>query len=60
MKLKDKTLLRTRAYIDGRWEAADGGATIEVLNPATGMTLGVVPDLSIVQVDRVPLQVSCP
>jgi len=50
MKLKDKTLLRTRAYIDGRWEAADGGATIEVLNPATGMTLGVVPDLSIVQV----------
>jgi len=50
MKLKDKTLLRTRAYIDGRWEAAEGGATIEVLNPATGMTLGVVPDLSIVQV----------
>ena len=36
MKLSDKGLLRTQAYIDGRWTDADSGDTLPVLNPATG------------------------
>jgi succinate-semialdehyde dehydrogenase/glutarate-semialdehyde dehydrogenase len=46
MKLKDPTLLRDQAYIDGAWiGGADNGATLAVRNPATGETLGVVPDM---------------
>ena len=43
MRLKDPELLRTQCYIDGRWVGADDGATIDVLNPATGRTIGTVP-----------------
>ena len=39
MKLSDQALLRTRAYIDGRWADADSGETLPVLNPATGDTV---------------------
>jgi len=40
--LKDPGLLHTQAYIDGEWIDADDGATLEVLNPATGeMVAGV-------------------
>jgi succinate-semialdehyde dehydrogenase/glutarate-semialdehyde dehydrogenase len=38
-------LLRTRAYVDGRWVDADDGATFPVLDPATGETLAEVPRL---------------
>ena len=31
-------------YIDGEWAAATGGATFEVLNPATGEKIADVPD----------------
>lgn len=31
-------------YIDGAWTQASGGTTFEVLNPATGESLGTVPD----------------
>jgi succinate-semialdehyde dehydrogenase/glutarate-semialdehyde dehydrogenase len=34
--LKDPTLLRTQAYIDGEWVDADDGATLDVVNPASG------------------------
>jgi len=43
VRLKDPELLRTQCYIDGRWVGADDGATIDVLNPATGRTIGTVP-----------------
>ncbi|MGH8260534.1 MAG: aldehyde dehydrogenase family protein, partial [Steroidobacteraceae bacterium] len=43
MRLKDTELLRTQCYIEGRWVDADGGATITVLNPATGRSIGTVP-----------------
>ena len=36
MKLSDQALLKTQAYVDGRWIDADSGATFPVLNPATG------------------------
>ncbi|MYN15693.1 succinate-semialdehyde dehydrogenase [Rugamonas sp. FT107W] len=43
LKLKDPTLLRQQAYIDGAWSDADNGATLAVTNPATGEQLGTVP-----------------
>jgi succinate-semialdehyde dehydrogenase / glutarate-semialdehyde dehydrogenase len=39
MKISDRGLIRTQAYIDGKWVDADGGATRPVLNPATGETI---------------------
>ena len=41
--LKDPTLLRQQAYVDGAWVDADHGDTLTVYNPATGDVLGVVP-----------------
>ncbi|MFN0263008.1 NAD-dependent succinate-semialdehyde dehydrogenase [Tepidamorphus sp. 3E244] len=40
MKLKDNTLLKTQALINGKWV---GGEDLEVTNPATGDVLGKVP-----------------
>jgi succinate-semialdehyde dehydrogenase/glutarate-semialdehyde dehydrogenase len=45
MQLKDPNILRTKAYIDGKWLDADSGATLDVLNPATGEKLGRVPKM---------------
>jgi succinate-semialdehyde dehydrogenase/glutarate-semialdehyde dehydrogenase len=44
-KLSDEGLFRQQCYIDGAWADADGGATIEVSNPATGEALGTVPKM---------------
>src|SRR5690606_12041947 len=43
MQLKDSSLFRQQAYIDGAWLDADGGQTIEVSNPASGEAVGSVP-----------------
>lgn len=43
--LKKHNLLRQQCYIDGQWVDADHGATMEVVNPATGTILGTVPDM---------------
>ena len=43
--LADSKLFRQACYIDGAWVDARGGATINVDNPATGETIGVVPKL---------------
>ena len=45
LKLRDPSLLRTQAFIGGRWIDADSGASVTVRNPATGATLGTVPQL---------------
>jgi succinate-semialdehyde dehydrogenase/glutarate-semialdehyde dehydrogenase len=42
--LKDPALLRMQCYIDGQWRDADGGATISVINPATGRIIGTAPN----------------
>ena len=52
LKLKDPTLLRQQAYIDGAWTNADRGATREVTNPASGETLGTVPDMGAAETRR--------
>ena len=43
MKLSDPKLFRQQNYINGAWEDADSGETIDVTNPATGEKLGTVP-----------------
>jgi succinate-semialdehyde dehydrogenase/glutarate-semialdehyde dehydrogenase len=45
MKLNDAALFRQQAYVDGTWVGANGGATIDVTNPATGETLGTIPKM---------------
>jgi succinate-semialdehyde dehydrogenase/glutarate-semialdehyde dehydrogenase len=41
--LKDKTLLKDKCYIDGRW--VDGKAAIDVANPVNGEVICAVPKL---------------
>jgi succinate-semialdehyde dehydrogenase/glutarate-semialdehyde dehydrogenase len=45
LNLKDPSLLRQQAYIDGEWCGASDGATVEVHNPATGEKIGTVPHM---------------
>lgn len=52
MRMKDDTLLRTRAYIDGAWTEADDGARFDVLNPADGGVLASVPDMGAAETRR--------
>jgi succinate-semialdehyde dehydrogenase / glutarate-semialdehyde dehydrogenase len=40
------------SLIDGAWVGADDGATFPVVNPATGETLGHVPDMGVVETRR--------
>ena len=42
IKLSNPMLLRTEAYINGEWVAADSGARLPVINPATGERLADV------------------
>ena len=43
MHLKDPSLLRSDAFIDGAWCAADDGATVDIRNPADDSIVGTVP-----------------
>ena len=45
LSLRDVSLLREQAFINGRWEPARDGRTITVVNPATGGVLGSVPNM---------------
>ena len=45
MRLKDASLLKQLCYINGQWTAADSGATINVINPATGKVIGSIPKM---------------
>jgi succinate-semialdehyde dehydrogenase/glutarate-semialdehyde dehydrogenase len=49
MKLRDPDLLRTRAFIGGKWMDAAGGATLAVTNPATRENIGTVPDMGVTE-----------
>ena len=44
-RLKDPSLLATRAFVAGDWIEADDGATFAVTNPARGDVICHVPDL---------------
>jgi len=45
VKLADPELLRTRALIGGDWREAESRATHPIHNPATGETIGTVPEM---------------
>ena len=42
MELRDATLFRTKAYVNGAWTDAANGATYPIVNPATGEKLADV------------------
>ena len=46
LKLKDETLLKRDAFIDGQWTSADSNARFAVDNPSTGERLADVADLT--------------
>jgi succinate-semialdehyde dehydrogenase/glutarate-semialdehyde dehydrogenase len=51
--LKDQGLLRSAAYVGGEWvEAADGGRTMPITNPANGDLLGHVPEMGAAETRR--------
>ena len=52
LQLKDPTLLRQQAYINGTWSDADNGETHPVTNPATGEQLGTVPQMGAAETKR--------
>jgi succinate-semialdehyde dehydrogenase / glutarate-semialdehyde dehydrogenase len=49
MKLRDPDLLRTHAFIGGKWLDAVSGATHTVVNPATREPIGTVPDMGVAE-----------
>ncbi len=52
LQLKDPSLLRQQAYLNGAWTDADGGATLPVTNPATGEQIGTVPVMGAAETRR--------
>lgn len=44
--LKDKSLLKSQAYINGKWVNAKSGKTFEVHDPATGKSIGTMPEMN--------------
>ncbi len=52
LPLKDPKLFREQCYVDGAWINADSGKTFTVGNPASGETLGGVPDMGAAETRR--------
>ncbi|AMP02317.1 succinate-semialdehyde dehydrogenase [Collimonas arenae] len=52
IQLKDPSLFRQQAYINGEWCNADSGKTHAVTNPATGETIGSVPLMGAAETKR--------
>jgi len=50
--LKDPTLLREQAYIDGQWADADNRQRIDVDNPADGSLVATVPEMGAAETKR--------
>ncbi|MFZ3204844.1 MAG: aldehyde dehydrogenase family protein, partial [Pseudomonas sp.] len=45
LELKDPSLLRQQAFVNGQWCEADSGARTEIFNPASGELIGSVPNM---------------
>jgi len=52
LPLKDPTLFRQQCFIDGQWADADSGKSVAVTNPATGETLGTIPNMGTAETRR--------
>ncbi len=50
--LADTRLLRAQGYIAGEWVNSDSGKSFAVTNPASGETVGIVPDMGAVETNR--------
>ncbi len=50
--LKNPSLFRNQAYIDGAWADADNKATFKVNNPANGSIIGTAPDMGAAETAR--------
>lgn len=50
--LKDPSLFKTKAYVNGQWIDADSGKTFPVVNPATGEKIAEVPRLGVAETRR--------
>ncbi|KAF2402706.1 succinic semialdehyde dehydrogenase [Trichodelitschia bisporula] len=44
--LSDKSLLKSQAYINGKWTDAESGQTFEIKDPATHKLIGTMPEMS--------------
>lgn len=51
LSLRDCSLFREKAYVDGAWVGAASGATFEVTDPATGEHLGSCADMGRAETD---------
>ncbi len=52
IQLSDQGLLKTQAYINGQWVAADSGETVPVTNPANGEVIAEVARCSTAETRR--------
>ena len=52
LNLKDPSLFRQQAFINGEWCDADDGSTINVSNPATGALIGTIPQMGALEAHR--------
>jgi succinate-semialdehyde dehydrogenase/glutarate-semialdehyde dehydrogenase len=52
LELKNPSLLREQAYIDGRWVDADDGGSFAVTNPADGSLVAKVPEMGVAETRR--------
>ncbi|CAG9171361.1 NAD-dependent succinate-semialdehyde dehydrogenase [Cupriavidus pampae] len=52
IQLKDASLLKQLAFIDGQWVGADNGETLPVNDPATGEVIAQVPNLGAAETER--------
>ena len=52
IKLQDPSLLRDKAYVDGRWIGADNGRSFSVDDPANNAEITKVPDLGVAETRR--------
>jgi len=50
--LRDLSLFREQAFVGGRWEGAANGQVKQVFNPATGQSIGTVPNLGAAETRR--------
>jgi succinate-semialdehyde dehydrogenase / glutarate-semialdehyde dehydrogenase len=49
MQLNDRDLFRQSGLVDGSWQDARSGKTVDVISPATQLVLGTVPDMGVAE-----------
>lgn len=52
VRLSDPALFRQQCYVGGEWVDADSGETFDVIDPASGQTVGTVPSFGVAETRR--------